>query len=188
MNIVLIGYRASGKTDVGKKLSALLGRPFYDTDDLIRERTGKSVRQIVREGGWPAFRTVEKTVIAGLSGLEGAVIALGGGAVTEAENVEILKEKGFFVWLRAEAAAVIERMRGDDANEEMRPPLGNREMAEEVREMLAVRTPLYRAHADLVIDTTGRSAGQVASEIAGAVRAGRIGADSRAGLKNTGRS
>jgi shikimate kinase len=184
MNIVLIGYRASGKTDVGKRLSNLLNLPFYDTDDLIRERTGKSVRQMVREGGWPAFRTAEKAVIAGLSGLEGAVIALGGGAVTEPENVAILKEKGFFVWLEVDETAVIERMKGDVANEETRPPLGDGGMAEEVREMLAERTPLYRAHADLTVDTTDKSAEQVALEIAGAIKTGKGGADARAGVKN----
>ncbi len=173
MNIVLIGYRASGKTDVGKRLSGILGRPFYDTDDLIRERTGKSVRQIVREGGWPAFRTAEKAVIAGLSGLEGAVIALGGGAVAEPENVVVLKDKGFFVWLEADESTVIERMKGDAANEEMRPPLGDRGMAEEVREMFAERVPLYRAHADLAVDTAGKSTEQVALEIAGAIKSGK---------------
>jgi shikimate kinase len=101
------------------------------------------------------------------------------------ENVEALKEKGFFVWLQADEAAVIERMRGDDANEEMRPPLGSRGMAEEVRETLAERMPVYRAHADLVIDTKGRSAEQVAYEIAGAIKAGKIGTGARAGVKNT---
>jgi len=185
MNIVLIGYRASGKSDVGKRLSKILGLSFYDTDDLIRKRTGKSVRQIVSEGGWPAFRTAEKSVIAGLSGLEGVVIALGGGAVTERENVDVLKEKGFFVWLEVDEAAVIQRMRGDVVNEEMRPPHGGKGMAEEVREILAERIPLYRAHADLAIDTTGRSAEQVASEIAGAIRAGKTGVGVRSGMKNT---
>jgi shikimate kinase len=179
MNIVLIGYRASGKTVVGKRLSELLGLSFHDTDDLIREWTGKSVRQIVREGGWPAFRTAEKAVISRLSGLEGSVIALGGGAVNARENVEVLKENGFFVWLQADETSILERMGSDDANGEKRPPLGDRGMAEEVRELLAERTPVYRAHADLVIDTTGRSAEEVASEIAGA-----IGAHARGGRKN----
>jgi shikimate kinase len=164
-----------------------LGLPFYDTDDLVRERTGKSVRQIVREGGWPAFRTVEKAVIAGLSGLEGAVIALGGGAVTEPGNVVVLKEKGFFVWLVADETTVIERMKGDVTNEETRPPLGGREMGAEVREMLAERTPLYRAHADLAVDTTGKSAEQVALEIAGLIKTGKGGSDARAGVKTISR-
>ncbi len=171
MNIVLIGYRASGKTEVGKRLSELLGLSFHDTDDLIRGRTGKSVRQIVDEGGWPAFRTAEKAAVAALSGLEGAVIALGGGAVTEPENVAVLRDRGLFVWLQVDEATVMERMTNDVDNEQTRPPLGGGGMAEEVRATLAERTPVYRAHADLAVDTTGKSPDEVAVEIAGAITA-----------------
>ena len=184
MNIVLIGYRASGKTDVGRRLSTLLGLSFYDTDELIRKRTGKSVRQIVTEGGWPAFRTAEKAVIEGLSGVDGAVIALGGGAVTEQENVEVLKGKGLFIWLQADETAILERMGSEGLREEQRPPLRGRGMAEEVREMLAERVPVYRAHADLIVNTTGRSAEQVAIEIASAIKEQNIGIGAGAGLKD----
>ncbi|HOD36537.1 MAG TPA: shikimate kinase [Syntrophales bacterium] len=175
MNIVLIGYRASGKTTVGRRLSALLGIPFRDTDEMIRQRTGKSVRQIVAEGGWPAFRDVEKTVVAGLSGLDGVVIALGGGAVTEKENVEAVKRKGLVIWLQADETSILERMGRETAGDEQRPPLRGGGMAEEVREMLAERTAVYRAHADLAVDTTGRSVEQIVVEIMSVIRARRIG-------------
>ena len=171
MNIILIGYRASGKSAVGRRLSTLLGISFYDTDEMIRQRTGKSVRQIVTAGGWPAFRTVEKAVIAGLSAVDGVVIALGGGAVTEKENVEVLKEKGFFIWLQADEASILERMKSEGASIEQRPPLRDGGITEEVREMLAERVPVYRAHADLVVDTTGRSAEEVAAEIVSVIKA-----------------
>lgn len=170
MNVILIGYRASGKTAVGRRLSALLGIPFYDTDEMIRQRTGKSVRQIVTEGGWPAFRTFEKAVVAGLSGLDGVVIALGGGAVMEKENVEALKGKGHFIWLQADETSILERMGRETAGDEQRPPLRGGGTAEEVREMLAERIPLYRANADLAVDTTGRSIEQLAVEIMNLIR------------------
>jgi shikimate kinase len=172
MNLILIGYRASGKTSVGKRLSDLLQRPFCDTDALIRQQTGKTVKEIVLEGGWPAFREAEKAVIAGLASQEGAVIALGGGAVLDLANVEVLKPRGLFIWLQADQETVQDRLSGDRASAEQRPPLslpGNGHDGE----VLSQRIPIYRALADLVIDTAGRSIEAVADEIVAALKTGR---------------
>jgi len=170
MNLILIGYRACGKTCVGKKVSGLLGLPFYDTDELIQRKTGKSVRRIVQEGGWPAFRKSEKAAIGEVAGQDGVIIALGGGAVMEPGNVEALKGKGCFVWLQADEGMLRQRMRGDGASPEQRPPLMIPGKGDE-KELLARRTPVYQALADLVIDTTGRSIDEVAEEILGALGA-----------------
>ncbi len=170
MNLILIGYRACGKTSVGQRLSGLLQRPFYDTDALVREQAGKTVRDIVLEGGWPAFRRAEKAAVSGLAGIDGAVIALGGGAVLDPANVEGLKNRGLFIWLQAERETIRERLRRDGASAEQRPPLllpGNG--GDE--EILARRIPIYRAVADLVIDTTGLSIEAVADEILVAAKA-----------------
>jgi shikimate kinase len=164
MNLILIGYRASGKTSVGKRLSGLLRRPFYDTDALIREETGKTVKEIVLEEGWPAFRDAEKTVIADLAGEEGAVIALGGGAVLDRANVEVLKPRGFFIWLQAGKETIRERLRTDGATAEQRPPLPSPRNGDD-EEILKQRVPIYGALADLAVDTTGRSIEEVAEEI-----------------------
>jgi shikimate kinase len=131
----------------------------------------------VTEGGWPAFRTIEKAVVAGLSGVDGVVIALGGGAVMEKENVEVLKGKGLFIWLQADETSILERVGSEGADDEQRPPLRDGGMAEEVREMLAERIPVYRAHADLVINTTDRSVEQLAVEIMSMIRARKIETD-----------
>ena len=85
-NIILIGYRCTGKTTVGKKLSERLGLPFIDTDGLVMLDTGMSVDEIVREGGWPLFRRKEREVIEGLLSAEGTIIAPGGGALEEHRN------------------------------------------------------------------------------------------------------
>jgi len=170
MNLILIGYRACGKTCVGKKVSGLLGLPFYDTDELIQRKTGKSVRRIVQEEGWPAFRKSEKAAIGEVAGQDGVIIALGGGAVMEPGNVEALKEKGCFVWLQADEGTLRQRMGGDGASAEQRPPLMIPGQGDE-KELLARRTPVYQALADLVIDTTGRSVNEVAEEILGALGA-----------------
>jgi shikimate kinase len=168
MNFILIGYRGSGKTSVGKKLSCLLELPFHDTDALIRRQTGKTVREMVLDGGWPAFRQAERAAVAGLAGEEAAVIALGGGAVLDPSNVEALKPGGVFIWLRADKETLQERMERDGVNTEQRPsllPPGNGGDGEILRQ----RTPVYEALADLVIDTTGRSIEAVAEEIRAAL-------------------
>ena len=168
MNLILIGYRACGKTCVGKKVSGFLGLPFCDTDELIQRKTGKTVRQIVQEGGWPAFRKSEKAAIGEVAGQDGVVIALGGGAVMEPGNVEALKGKGYFIWLQAEEGTLRRRMKGDGTSPEQRPPLAITGKGDE-KELLAKRSPVYRALADLIIDTTGRSIDEVAEEILAAI-------------------
>ena len=92
MNLVLIGYRAAGKTTVGRRLSASLGRVFVDTDDLIEERQGTQIGEIVRFHGWDYFRAIEKKIVSNVSNHDNLVIAAGGGAVLENENVKALKE------------------------------------------------------------------------------------------------
>ena len=169
MNFILIGYRASGKTSVGKSLSRLLGLPFYDTDALIRQQTGKTVREMVLDGGWPAFREAERAAIAGLAGQDETVIALGGGAILDPANVEALKPGGFFIWLRSDKETIQERLKGDGSNAEQRPPLsilGN----DNDEELLRQRIPLYEVIADLIVDTTGLSIEAVAEEIMAALR------------------
>jgi shikimate kinase len=169
MNFILIGFRASGKTSVGKKLSGLLGLPFYDTDMLIRQRTGKTVRQMVLEGGWPAFRQAERAAVASLAGKEEAVIALGGGAVMDPVNVEVLKPRGFFIWLQADEETIQERLKGDRTSAEQRPALSISGNGDE-EEILRRRIPLYEAIADLTVDTTGVSVEAVAEEILAALK------------------
>ncbi|MBW2651003.1 MAG: shikimate kinase, partial [Deltaproteobacteria bacterium] len=101
-NIILIGYRCTGKTSVGEKLSERLGLPFFDTDDLIVERAGMSISKIVENGGWNLFRKKEKETIKGLSLMNKNIIATGGGVFENQENGEALKRNGLFVWLTAD--------------------------------------------------------------------------------------
>ena len=169
MNIILIGYRGSGKTSVGRKLARLLGRPFFDSDRMVFAKTGRTVREIVEAGGWPAFREAEKAVIAELSALDQAVISLGGGAVMDPENVTALGERGKFVWLRADARTLAGRIRNDESGAGQRPSLTGAGTMEEVERVLAERLPVYRAVADLAVDTAGKYPEAIAAEIAGAL-------------------
>ena len=100
-NIVLLGMPGCGKSTLGKALAAESGRPFFDSDDTILTRTGRTPAQIIREDGEAAFRDEEAAAIAALSTLQGAVIATGGGAVLREENVENLRANGVLLFLDA---------------------------------------------------------------------------------------
>lgn len=164
-NIILIGYRCTGKTSVGKELARRLDLPFIDTDDLIVKEAGMPVDEIVRRGGWPLFREKENEVIRGLSSVEGTVIAPGGGALEDPENREILKQNGLLVWLTADPETIVERMRSDRKSHGQRPSLSGDDPAAEVAAMVQEREPVYRRLADLTIDTSHRGIGPVADTI-----------------------
>ena len=165
MNIVLIGYRCTGKTSVGRGISERLRIPFYDTDDLIKEHTGKTIKEIVDDGGWEAFRTEEKAVIRGLPSSEDAVISVGGGAVMDIENREALKRSGLFLWFTADVDTILERMKDDRTGDEKRPPLSRSGLEREISEILKQRTPIYRQLADFTIDTAGKEIEAIADEV-----------------------
>lgn len=165
MNIILTGYRCTGKSSAGRRLSARLGRPLFDTDDLILHRTGKTVEQIVAAGGWQAFRDAERAVIRNLSLLDGGVIATGGGALMDPRNVAYLRGNGLFVWLMADPATIAGRLAKDQADGNRRPSLSGKPVVEEVREVLKKREPVYRGIADLSVDTACRSIEEVAALI-----------------------
>jgi len=165
MRIVLVGYRGCGKSVVGPLLAERLGLPLYDTDARIEESSGRSVRQIVADGGWEAFRALERRVIAELPE-ERSVVALGGGAVLDRANVEALAAGGFFVWLTAETDVILERLAADGKTAGQRPPLTESSVREETERLLRERLPVYRRVADLAIDTSQRSAVEVAEMIA----------------------
>jgi len=181
MNIILIGYRASGKTSAGRELARLLGRPFFDTDRMIFAKTGRTIPEIVEASGWQAFREVEKTVIAELSGLDEVVIALGGGAVMDPENVAVLAERGRFVWLQADARVLALRMGKEQNGVAHRPSLTGAGTLKEIVEVLAKRLPIYSAVAHVTIDTAGKDPTRVATEIAGRLEENRM--DEEKGLK-----
>ena len=165
MSIVLIGYRGTGKSAVGQRLADRLGLAFYDTDELVEERCGQTIRALVEEKGWESFRQREKEVIRELSGIDAAVIATGGGAVLDPENVRLLKHKGRLIWLVADAQTVIGHMQADTNSEQRRPSLTGREPADETVAVIAARAPFYREAADLCVDTSGKSLAEIVDEI-----------------------
>ena len=169
MKIVLIGYRCTGKTAVGKRIAERLGLPFYDTDELIQGQSGKTVREIVDEGGWDAFRAAEKEIIKQLPTAGDAVIAAGGGAPMDAENREVLRRTGTCIWLIADERTIVERMQNDHASAAQRPPLSDDGLEKETAKILEAREPVYQEAADCIVDTAHKGIDAVVDEVCAAL-------------------
>ncbi len=162
MNVVLIGYRGTGKSTVGKIVATRLGRILISTDAEIVKRVGRSIPEIVAQHGWDYFRDLESHVCGDLAERDGLVIDTGGGAILRSENVERLKRNGTLFWLTASVETITQRI-GRDAQ---RPSLtGTKSFTDEVQDVLRERTPKYQTAADHVIATDGRSILQIADEI-----------------------
>ncbi|WP_455244714.1 shikimate kinase [Petrachloros mirabilis] len=162
MNLVLIGYRGTGKSTVGKVLAKRLGRELVSTDKEIVKRAGRSIPEIVQEKGWEYFRDLESDVCRELAGRDNLVIDTGGGAILRQGNVEVLKRNGTLFWLTASVDTIASRIGGDT----QRPSLtGEKSFIEEIEDVLRERTPKYQAAADHVLSTDGRSIQQLASTL-----------------------
>jgi shikimate kinase len=172
MKIVLIGYRCTGKTSVGKRLAERLGIPFCDTDELIQSNVGKTIRELVDAEGWDVFRARERAIVKKLSASVDAVIAPGGGAIMDAANRKALKQKGLCVWLMADVGTIVERMRKDGVSNAQRPPLSSDGLEQETATILEARRPFYQEMADCIIDTSGKNIEAIADEILGALGLG----------------
>lgn len=153
MNIYLIGYRCTGKTTVGELLSRKLSWPVLDSDiELVKEQN-RPIAEIVETDGWDAFRSIEKGIIKKLSLLDNHIIATGGGAVLDPENVGYMKTTGKVVWLKATPETIAGRMAGDASTEDNRPALTDKGIFDEIEEVLEIRNPLYEGAMDVAIDT-----------------------------------
>jgi shikimate kinase len=163
MNLVLVGYRGTGKSVIARRLGRILDRPVVSLDSEIVRLAGKRIPDLVAERGWDHFRDLEEQVCRRVGAQDGQILDCGGGVVERATNVAALREHGHVVWLRATPATIVARI-GGDGN---RPSLtGGKSFTEEVSEVLQRRTPLYQAMAHAVIDTDGRTRNDIAAEIA----------------------
>ena len=158
MNIVLMGYRGTGKSSVGRLLAARLGRELVSIDAEIVKRAQRSIPEIVAQEGWDYFRDLESDICRELASRDQLVIDAGGGAILRAQNVEALKKNSTVFWLTASVETIVKRIGGDN----QRPSLtGTKSFVEEIQDVLRERTPKYQAVADHSIATDDRSINQL---------------------------
>ena len=149
LSIIFVGLPGSGKTTIGRQLARRLGLPFVDSDHVIEERLGCSIREFFAREGEDSFRDVEQQVLDDLSLTHQGVLATGGGSVLREVNRRHLHERGHVIYLRSTPEDVFRRVRHDTG----RPLLQVDDPLARLRALYEARDPLYRATAHHVIDT-----------------------------------
>jgi shikimate kinase len=172
MNIVLIGYRGTGKSTASKMLAARLNRPVLSTDEEIVKQAKQTIPELVTQFGWDHFRDLESQVCLDVAGRDGLVLDTGGGIILRPQNVQALKTHGVLFWLTAEPETVRRRIGGDT----QRPSLtGTTSFTDEIEDVMRERRPKYEAAADHVIATDHRSLTDVMEAILARLEGGRTG-------------
>ena len=162
MNLVLIGYRGTGKSTVAELLATQLGWKAVSTDAQIAEKAQRSIPDIVASDGWEHFRNLETEVCLALKDRDRLVIDTGGGIILRPDNVEALKPNGLVFWLTATVSTITRRI----ADDTQRPALtAGKTFVEEIQDVLTERTPKYQAAADHTIATDDLSPEEIASRI-----------------------
>lgn len=171
MAITLIGYRGCGKSSVAPRLAEALGWSWVDTDHIIEQRAGNSIRKIFESEGESGFRQREADVVKDLCTSGELVIAAGGGAILSETNRHRMKSAGPVVWLQVSVDVLAARIAGDSTSAARRPSLTGRSITEEVADVLAAREEFYRAAATIVMDATRLPPDAIAQEIVRALAA-----------------
>lgn len=154
MKIFLIGYRCTGKSTIGRRLSSMLGFSFLDTDKIIETRQSQTISRFVEKNGWDDFRKIEKQILMETVDVKNYVIATGGGIILDPENLQFMKDNGTIVWLKAPVKTIINRIKKDIRSSDLRPSLTELTIEDETEFVLNQRIPLYKRRADFEIDTS----------------------------------
>ena len=164
MNVVMIGFMASGKTSVGRRVAKRLGFCFMDMDQFIEQEQGRTISEIFATEGEPYFRALETGLLRRLTHHDNTVISCGGGVVTTPGNLPLLKQIGAVVFLNADPEDIIRRLEHDTR----RPKVQGGDLRQRVTTLLAQRLPLYE-QADVAVQTLGKTPNQVAGEVIGKI-------------------
>jgi len=160
-NLVLVGPMGAGKSSIGRRLAERFGLDFVDSDHYIEQRCGATIPAIFEHVGEAGFRERERAALAELLEGNGQLVATGGGAVLDAGNRALLARRGFVVYLRASVESQLRRL----ARDRSRPLLQRPDREQVLVQMAALRDPLYREVADLVMETDGHTAAEAASRL-----------------------
>jgi shikimate kinase len=157
-NIILIGFMGSGKTTVGEHLAQQLGYHFQDTDRLLEQKAEDTISRIFEVHGEEYFRDMETALLKELlPSLKHTVLSTGGGLPLREENVRLLQELGFVVYLQASKETTLSRLAGDRT----RPLLQGEDMEQKVERLLGLRKPIYEKAAHAIIITDNRSVEEI---------------------------
>jgi len=148
-NLILVGPMGAGKTCIGRHLATRYGLHMLDVDHEIERSCGTTVTSIFEREGESGFRAREREMLAELLAGDGVLIATGGGAVLDAGNRALLRDRGFVIYLQVSVEQQLERLASDNS----RPLLARPDRQQVLRELAAVRAPLYAEVADLQFDT-----------------------------------
>jgi shikimate kinase len=170
LNIAIFGFMGVGKSSVGRFVADNLGMEFVDMDDAIVAEAGMDIPSIFKERGEEGFRRLEKEATRAISARDGVVIACGGGAVLDEDNLEALRRNSRMILLTADPKTILERVEADG---ETRPLLSDQEKVEPIARLLGERMPKYLKAADKTVDTSGKTQAQVAQEIIEYLKEGR---------------
>ncbi|MEW6239105.1 MAG: shikimate kinase [Candidatus Omnitrophota bacterium] len=150
MNLVLIGYRGTGKTALSEQLRLSLNLPVYHMDEMLESRFGEKISSFVERCGWDSFREEERLLVEELTQMDGVVIDAGGGVIVRDDNIHDLRRNGFVVWLQASTQEIARRI-GCDSN---RPSLtGTKSHVDEIKQVLEQRRPRYEAASHFTLRT-----------------------------------
>ena len=162
MNLILIGYRGTGKSTVAQLLASHLKREVLSTDAMIIKKVQMPIPEIVEKAGWDHFRDLESTVCQDLRESDNLIVDTGGGVINRSTNIEILKPTGLIFWLTATVDTISHRIVDDT----QRPSLTTgKTFIGEIEEVLKERTAKYEAAADFVMETDTYSADEIANQI-----------------------
>lgn len=162
MNLILIGYRGTGKSVVGRIVAQRLTMDYVGMDARIVERAGISIPEIVERHGWPGFRDLESELAAELAQRDNLMIDTGGGVIERPENIAVLRASGRIVWLTASVETIVARIQADT----QRPALvEGKTFTDEVAEVLAARTAKYQNASQYQIATDNLTPEQVADAV-----------------------
>jgi shikimate kinase len=164
-NVILTGFRGTGKTTVGKLLAARLQWVFVDMDEQLTKRLGASIAEVVARHGWAFFRQAEAELMQEAQAMSCTVLATGGGAIEHQQEWQQLRNIGYVVWLDADIATIKQRLMADSVSAQQRPSLTGQAIQDEIGVLLERRLPMYRAGSDLRLAVDGKEPEELADQI-----------------------
>ncbi|MGD1007575.1 MAG: shikimate kinase [Ignavibacteriaceae bacterium] len=174
--IYLTGFMGSGKSTIGPILANTLGWDFFDLDIIIEQKEGKKISRIFEENGEEYFRNLETEILKDLAARKNVIVALGGGTITNQDNIDFLKKIGMIIYIKISAESAYKRLRF----KRDRPILSRNgtvnlsktEFIGKIAQLLSARNRYYE-QADIIIETDNLPIGVTIDKIAKAIKAGK---------------